>query len=232
MCKNDSQGMCFDFMLSQFEALNNYVSKFHFETVLISVRWGVCCTTTAPTRTSSCPAKKSPPSTWRSASIRSRSPSTPSASSSKTAATQTSGKCPNWNHWILCTSVWLGRSDEGLTPVHIASAWGRCAILELLLGCGGDADLQDINGNTPMDYAIEQQHKQAVCMLEEHQKGSSVNTFFDAEEDHYDFTLGECQRPFQHVCWLVCCKCKVQFKAFSKDLGWNFFLLINCLVFI
>lgn len=84
--------------------------------------------------------------------------------------------------------------------------------------------LQDINGNTPTDYAIEQRHEQAVRLLEEHRKGSSVNTFFDAEEDHYDFTLGEgADDLFGGFVDLFCRKCKVQFKTVSKDLGRNFF---------
>lgn len=47
------------------------------------------------------------------------------------------------------------RSDEGLTPLHIAAAWGRLEIANLLLVSGANPELKDINKMSAWDYACE-----------------------------------------------------------------------------
>lgn len=47
------------------------------------------------------------------------------------------------------------RSDEGLTPLHIAAAWGRLEIVYLLLVSGANPELKDINKMSALDYACE-----------------------------------------------------------------------------
>lgn len=47
------------------------------------------------------------------------------------------------------------RSDEGLTPLHIAAAWGRVEMVYLLLVSGANPELRDINKMSPLDYACE-----------------------------------------------------------------------------
>nr|XP_022913973.1 ankyrin repeat and LEM domain-containing protein 1 [Onthophagus taurus] len=59
------------------------------------------------------------------------------------------------------------KSDEGLTPVHIAAAWGRLNILDLLLKCGGDPQVTDNCYKSPIDYAKSEKHLEAVRIMQE-----------------------------------------------------------------
>lgn len=77
------------------------------------------------------------------------------------------------------------RSDEKLTPVHIAAAWGRVNILNILLKCGGDPTLRDDQGKTPLDYAKEEGHWDIVDQLE---NDLEPDTQYDKLQ--YDITLG------------------------------------------
>ncbi|XP_057670711.1 uncharacterized protein LOC130902523 [Diorhabda carinulata] len=56
-------------------------------------------------------------------------------------------------------------SDDGLTPVHIAAAWGRVEILRILLNCGGDGEYRDSNLMTPIHYAIKESWQDCVDLL-------------------------------------------------------------------
>lgn len=57
------------------------------------------------------------------------------------------------------------KSSDGMTPVHVAAAWGRPKILELLLSNGGDPlDLDDDN-KTPFHYAFDGSHYEAITIL-------------------------------------------------------------------
>ncbi|XP_060805763.1 ankyrin repeat and LEM domain-containing protein 1 [Amyelois transitella] len=49
------------------------------------------------------------------------------------------------------------RNDDGITPLHIASIWGRVDNLKLLIGCGGDPSLQDFDGHSSFDYAVKEE---------------------------------------------------------------------------
>ncbi|KAL1502110.1 hypothetical protein ABEB36_007303 [Hypothenemus hampei] len=60
------------------------------------------------------------------------------------------------------------RSDEGITPVHIAAAWGRSAILDVLLKNGGDPQIRDEGGKTPFIYASEEGFRECLELLEKH----------------------------------------------------------------
>ncbi|XP_012278549.1 uncharacterized protein LOC105698669 isoform X2 [Orussus abietinus] len=47
------------------------------------------------------------------------------------------------------------KSTDGMTPVHVAAAWGRVGILELLLANGGDPFYLDDDGRSPFHYAFD-----------------------------------------------------------------------------
>ncbi|XP_025161831.1 uncharacterized protein LOC105192406 [Harpegnathos saltator] len=57
------------------------------------------------------------------------------------------------------------RSNDGMTPVHVAAAWGRINILELLLANGGDPVCLDSDGRSPFHYAFDGKYFKAVTML-------------------------------------------------------------------
>lgn len=68
--------------------------------------------------------------------------------------------CDSLNFTIkaTCLALQFGgnpniKSDDGLTPLHIAAAWGRIDILQILLSCGGDPEATDANYQTPIYYA-------------------------------------------------------------------------------
>ncbi|KAK2582060.1 hypothetical protein KPH14_002765 [Odynerus spinipes] len=57
------------------------------------------------------------------------------------------------------------KSADGLTPVHVAAAWGRIRILELLLANGGDPLQVDDEGRSPFHYAFDGKYYKAVTLL-------------------------------------------------------------------
>ncbi|KAJ8924360.1 hypothetical protein NQ315_007156, partial [Exocentrus adspersus] len=57
------------------------------------------------------------------------------------------------------------RSDDGLTPVHIAAAWGKIEILNLLLTSGGDPEARDSNYMTPVLYARREEFVDCLDLL-------------------------------------------------------------------
>ncbi|GJQ80182.1 hypothetical protein Trydic_g23759 [Trypoxylus dichotomus] len=58
-------------------------------------------------------------------------------------------------------------SDEGLTPVHIAAAWGRTDILRLLLHCGGDPQLTDNCYKSALHYALNEGWEEAAVIIKD-----------------------------------------------------------------
>ncbi|XP_014364682.2 ankyrin repeat and LEM domain-containing protein 1 [Papilio machaon] len=48
-------------------------------------------------------------------------------------------------------------NEDGITPVHIAAIWGRLDNLKLLIGCGGEPSLRDLDGLSAFDYAVREQ---------------------------------------------------------------------------
>lgn len=62
------------------------------------------------------------------------------------------------------------RSEDGLTPVHVAAVWGRTGLLVLLLSCGGDPSARDNEeGLTPLQFALKEKHWEAALILQRHQ---------------------------------------------------------------
>uniref|UniRef100_A0A8C9PKH3 Ankyrin repeat and LEM domain containing 1 n=1 Tax=Spermophilus dauricus TaxID=99837 RepID=A0A8C9PKH3_SPEDA len=59
---------------------------------------------------------------------------------------------------------WLP-SAEGLTPLHVAAAWGCRRGLELLLSQGADPALRDQDGLRPLDLAVQQGHQDCARIL-------------------------------------------------------------------
>ncbi|XP_048509746.1 uncharacterized protein LOC105692894 isoform X6 [Athalia rosae] len=57
------------------------------------------------------------------------------------------------------------KSTDGLTPLHVAAAWGRLGVLELLLSNGADPLLVDDDGKCPFHYAFDEAHYEAVAIL-------------------------------------------------------------------
>ncbi|KYN27706.1 Ankyrin repeat and LEM domain-containing protein 1 [Trachymyrmex cornetzi] len=57
------------------------------------------------------------------------------------------------------------RSNDGMTPVHVAAAWGRINILQLLLANGGDPLRLDNDGRSPFHYAFDGKYFNVVTML-------------------------------------------------------------------
>ncbi|XP_054009472.1 uncharacterized protein LOC128892878 isoform X1 [Hylaeus anthracinus] len=57
------------------------------------------------------------------------------------------------------------RSVDGLTPVHVAAAWGRVTVLELLLANGGDPLCLDDEGRSPFHYAFDGKYYKAIVVL-------------------------------------------------------------------
>uniref|UniRef100_A0A915KYW8 LEM domain-containing protein n=1 Tax=Romanomermis culicivorax TaxID=13658 RepID=A0A915KYW8_ROMCU len=57
------------------------------------------------------------------------------------------------------------RNDEGLTPVHVAAAWGNYEILKLFLMNGGDPCLKDEDDKTPLDLANDERHSECARLL-------------------------------------------------------------------
>lgn len=57
------------------------------------------------------------------------------------------------------------RSNDGMTPVHVAAAWGRTGILELLLANGGDPLRLDNDGRSPFHYAFDGRYFKVMTLL-------------------------------------------------------------------
>ncbi|KYN03956.1 Ankyrin repeat and LEM domain-containing protein 1 [Cyphomyrmex costatus] len=57
------------------------------------------------------------------------------------------------------------RSNDGMTPVHVAAAWGRINILQLLLANGGNPLCLDNDGRSPFHYAFDEKYFNVVTML-------------------------------------------------------------------
>ncbi|KAF7268345.1 hypothetical protein GWI33_018498 [Rhynchophorus ferrugineus] len=75
------------------------------------------------------------------------------------------------------------RSDEGLTPVHIAAAWGKTNILKLLLRNGGDPLSRDINGKTPRHYASAEGFTDCLDLLDSYFPDTVLQTHQESLQD-------------------------------------------------
>uniref|UniRef100_A0A8C5P8P6 LEM domain-containing protein n=1 Tax=Leptobrachium leishanense TaxID=445787 RepID=A0A8C5P8P6_9ANUR len=71
------------------------------------------------------------------------------------------------------------RSMEELTPVHVAASWGCCKALVALLRRGGDPTLQDQDGNTASDLALNEQNRRSVVTLQEYMERNADGAWAD-----------------------------------------------------
>lgn len=72
-----------------------------------------------------------------------------------------------------------------MTPVHVAAAWGRRNILNLLLRNGGDINIKDDENKIPMDYAETENHTEVINLLKKYNE----NTLQDTCNNDYDQTF-------------------------------------------
>ncbi|XP_050081154.1 uncharacterized protein LOC126568682 [Anopheles maculipalpis] len=62
----------------------------------------------------------------------------------------------------------LSTVEQMLTPLHVAANLGRVAIVRLLLKAGGNVELQDEEGRTPIQHAIDGDHFEVVQVIQNH----------------------------------------------------------------
>uniref|UniRef100_A0A182REC8 ANK_REP_REGION domain-containing protein n=1 Tax=Anopheles funestus TaxID=62324 RepID=A0A182REC8_ANOFN len=58
--------------------------------------------------------------------------------------------------------------EQLLTPLHVACNLGRVTILRMLLKAGGNVELQDEEGRTPIQHAIDEGHYEALEAIQNH----------------------------------------------------------------
>uniref|UniRef100_A0A182WF90 LEM domain-containing protein n=1 Tax=Anopheles minimus TaxID=112268 RepID=A0A182WF90_9DIPT len=58
--------------------------------------------------------------------------------------------------------------EQQLTPLHVAANLGRVTILRMLLKAGGNLELRDEEGRTPIQHAINEDHFEAVRVIQNH----------------------------------------------------------------
>ncbi|XP_053658268.1 ankyrin repeat and LEM domain-containing protein 1 [Anopheles marshallii] len=74
------------------------------------------------------------------------------------------------------TSLMLGHGgnpnlptvEQLLTPLHVAANLGRVTILQMLLKAGGNVELKDEEGRTPIQHAIDEDHYEALEVIQNH----------------------------------------------------------------
>ena len=73
---------------------------------------------------------------------------------------------------------------DGVTPLHVAVAWNRCAVVKLLLSYGANPWIKDDNEKDAFDYAHEQQSWDTLRALKalKHSK---------CEDKNYKIKLGK-----------------------------------------
>lgn len=91
-------------------------------------------------------------------------------------------------------------SDEGLTPVHVAAAWGRVDILRLLLYCGGDPQLTDNCYKTALQYALEEDWEEVATLIKDFISCQRLSIYDNLlpKEKSCTITLGKC--IFTYMC--------------------------------
>lgn len=73
-----------------------------------------------------------------------------------------------------------------MTPVHVAAAWGRINILQLLLANGGDPLRLDNDGRSPFHYAFDGKYFKAVTLLAKY----CENVQEEDDKPKYNMVLG------------------------------------------
>jgi ankyrin repeat protein len=56
----------------------------------------------------------------------------------------------------------------GWTPLHHAAIEGHKEVAELLIAKGADMDAKNVDGETPLDLAIEENHTETTDLLRKH----------------------------------------------------------------
>lgn len=59
----------------------------------------------------------------------------------------------------------LSRSEDGLTPVHLASMWGCPEVLQVLLASGGNPWLVDCFDMNAFNYALKEDQQECYEIL-------------------------------------------------------------------
>ena len=65
-------------------------------------------------------------------------------------------------------------SPEGISALHIASAAGYLECVELLVECGANVDVSDVNNRTPLEYAVIYGNFECASLLIENGADSKV----------------------------------------------------------
>jgi ankyrin repeat protein len=81
-----------------------------------------------------------------------------------------------------------------LTPIHIAAAWGRYDILKLLLDCGGDPEIRDLNKKTALHYAVEEEYLDCYKLLKLYVT-DKASIIFREKEDCINYATSSVEIP-------------------------------------
>jgi hypothetical protein len=60
------------------------------------------------------------------------------------------------------------RTSDGITPLHLASKFGKIEIARLLIEHGASVEAKDNQGKTPLDFASREKHDEMIKLLLEH----------------------------------------------------------------
>ena len=103
-----------------------------------------------------------------------------------------------FDHFNEFGKFFKNRSDDGLTPLHVAAIWNKQKILKVLLENKGNPLLVDIDGKSAYDYAFEENNDEILNQLEQYtltetgKQTARVNEPADCVEteitNFYDFT--------------------------------------------
>ena len=70
-------------------------------------------------------------------------------------------------------SLLQSKTEEGKSPLHMATGWGKCDIVEYLISVGADINARNNNGGTPIHVAASQNQPDCARILISH--GANVN---------------------------------------------------------
>ena len=60
------------------------------------------------------------------------------------------------------------KDEKGATPLHLAAAWDRKEVAELLIDNGADVNAKNEDGETPLDWANWRSHAETADLLRKH----------------------------------------------------------------
>lgn len=74
--------------------------------------------------------------------------------------------CPNSKIVELLIACWPNyiniTNEDGITPLHVASMYGRLLTIKILIENGADPFVADNEGMTPLDYSSKENHKSCI----------------------------------------------------------------------